>query len=59
MGTSVTLALAVRAAKQPASSNTTSFYLKGGEEQVIISFAQNQQNISSITKSITSAPWTN
>ncbi|WP_178346962.1 fibronectin type III domain-containing protein [Arenibacter palladensis] len=48
-----------RAAKQPASSNTTSFYLKGGEEQVIISFDQNQQNISSITKSITSAPWTN
>lgn len=46
-----------KAAKQPASSNTTNFYLKGGEEQVIISFGQNQQSIPSITKSITSAPW--
>jgi hypothetical protein len=46
-----------KAAKQPASSNTTSFYLKGGEDQVIISFEQNQQSISSIATSITLAPW--
>ena len=46
-----------KAAKQPASSTTTSFYLKGGEEQIIINFGQNQQSISSVTTSITSAPW--
>jgi len=42
-----------KAAKQPASSATTSFYLKGGDEQTIIRFDENQQSISSITTSIT------
>lgn len=46
-----------KAARQPASSSTTSFYLKGEEEQVIINFGQNQQSISSVATSITSAPW--
>ena len=46
-----------KAARQPASSNTTSFYLKGGEEQIVINFGQNQQSISSVATSITSAPW--
>ena len=46
-----------KAAKQPASSTTNNFYLKGGEEQVIISFGQNNQSISSVAKNITSAPW--
>lgn len=47
-----------KAAKQPASSTTTNYFLKGGEEQIIINFGQNQhQSISSITTSITSAPW--
>ena len=43
-----------KAARQPASSATTSFYLKGGQEQVILNFSQNQQSISSIATSITS-----
>ncbi|MEZ4971366.1 MAG: fibronectin type III domain-containing protein [Flavobacteriaceae bacterium] len=47
-----------KAAKQPASSSASEYFLKGGEEQIIISFKQNQQNISSITSSITNAPWT-
>lgn len=46
-----------KAARQPASSTTTSFYLKGGQEQVIVNFSQNQQSISSIATSITSSPW--
>ncbi|QXP56913.1 hypothetical protein H0I25_03725 [Cellulophaga sp. HaHa_2_95] len=46
-----------KAAKQPASSTTSNFYLKGGEEQIIINFGQNQQNISSVATSITSSPW--
>ena len=46
-----------KAARQPASSATTSFYLKGGQEQVILNFSQNQQSISSIATSITSSPW--
>ncbi|WP_405247890.1 hypothetical protein [Cellulophaga sp. Asnod2-G02] len=46
-----------KAAKQPASSTTSNFYLKGGEEQIIINFGQNQQSISSVATSITSSPW--
>lgn len=46
-----------KAAAQPASSTTTNFYLKGGEEQIIINFGQNQQKISSITTNIIVAPW--
>ena len=48
-----------KAAKQPASSSTNSFLLEGGYEQIIINFSENQQNVYSITKSITNSTWTN
>ncbi len=48
-----------KAARQPASSLSNNFYLKGNAEQIIINFGQNQQNVSSITKNITIAPWIN
>ena len=40
------------AARQPASSVTKDFFLKGGIEQVIFDYKQNKINLSEITKSI-------
>lgn len=40
------------AARQPASSSTKDFFLKGGTEQVIFDIKQNNMNISEITQSI-------
>lgn len=49
-----------KAAKQPASSSTNSYLLEGSNKQmIIINFGENQQNVSSITKSISNSPWTN
>ncbi|SFO34950.1 hypothetical protein SAMN05444369_1273 [Capnocytophaga haemolytica] len=40
------------AARQPASSKTKDFFLKGGTEQLIFDYKQNGINLSKITKSI-------
>ena len=40
------------AARQPASSTTKDFFLKGGTEQVIFDVRQNQIKIPEITQSI-------
>jgi hypothetical protein len=46
-----------KAARQPASKNTSEFYLKGNTEQIILNFKENKQSVSSIATSIAQAPW--